>query len=78
MSEDLRDRLLGSGHEDSGCDAGFEVVDEYVEAVLRGDDVARLFPQVEAHLAGCPDCREDVEGMIAALRLLRAPPEEPR
>lgn len=68
MSEDLRNRLLGGGPRDSGCDAGFEVVELYVEAVLRGDDANRLFPEIVAHMAGCAACREDIEGMIAALR----------
>jgi hypothetical protein len=78
MNDDLRNRLLGADSRDAGCDSGFDVVDEYVEAVLRGEDVAKLFPQVVAHLAGCNACREDVEGIIAAVRLRTAPPDEPR
>ena len=77
MSDDLRSRLLGSGFRDPGCDAGFAVLDQFAEAVLRGDDVARLFPGVVAHLAGCVACKEDTEGLIAALRSL-LPPEEPK
>ena len=74
MKRDLWDRLLGSGDRDSGCEAGFEVLDAFVEAILRGDDVEAKFPGVVAHLAGCPACREDTEGLIAALR--RAEPED--
>lgn len=77
MNDDLRDRLLGSAARDPGCEACFELLDMYAEAVLRGGDIARLFPEVLAHLAGCPACREDTEGLLAALRL-QAPPEEPR
>jgi len=68
MKDELRNRLLGSAFRDCGCDAGFEVLDQYVEALLRGEDVARLFPEITAHLAGCAACREDTEGLIAALR----------
>ena len=68
MNDDLRHRLLGAPR-DPGCEAGFEVVDQYIEALLRGEDVAQLYPQVVAHMAGCVACREDVEGMIAAARL---------
>lgn len=75
MSDDLRDRLLGSGFLDAGCEPGFEVVDQYAEAVVQGLDVARLFPEVVAHLASCAACREDTEGLIAALRL-QVPPQE--
>ena len=77
MKDDLRKRLFGSGERDAGCEAGFDVLDQYAEAVLRGEDVARLFPEVFAHITSCPDCREDTEGMIAALRL-QMPPEESR
>lgn len=77
MNDELRKRLLGSGFRDCGCEAGFELLDQFVEAVMRGEDVARRFPEVVAHLAGCPACREDTEGLIAALRL-DAPPENPR
>ena len=77
MNDDLRERLLGSTARDPGCEACFELLDQYAEAVLRRDDVAQLFPGVIAHLASCPACREDTEGLLAALRL-QAPPEEPR
>lgn len=77
MNDNLRERLLGSTFRDPGCESCFEVLDEYAEAVLRGGDAARLFPQVVAHLASCAACREDTEGLIEALRLLE-PPGEPR
>jgi hypothetical protein len=77
MNDDLRDRLLGSGARDPGCDVCFEVLDEYAETIVRGGDVARLFPEVVAHLKSCAACREDTEGLIAVLRL-ETPPEEPR
>lgn len=77
MSDDLRDRLLGSETGDPGCEACFEVLDEFAEAVARGEDIARLFPHVVAHLAGCMDCREDTEGLVALIRQ-QAAPDEPR
>jgi len=76
MREDLRRRLLGIGSRDAGCEAGFEVLDRYAEALVRGADVAHLFPDVVAHLANCAACREDTEGLIAVLRNL--PPSEER
>ena len=74
MKRKLWDELLGSRERDPGCEAGFEVLDEYVEAVLRGEDVGKRFPQVVAHLAGCAACREDTEGLTEALRAIE--PEE--
>jgi hypothetical protein len=76
MNDDLRERLLGSDFRDPGCDLSFEVLDQYAEAVVRGQDAGRLFPEIVAHLASCDACREDTEGLIAALRLRT--PDEPR
>jgi len=76
VNEDIRNRLLGSASPDPGCEACFEMLDQYAEAVLRDADVARLFPQVIAHLESCEACREDTEGLIAMLRSL--PPDETR
>ena len=64
----ILDSLLGAGPDDPGCEAAFEVIDEYVEAVLRGEDVTKRYAQVLSHLRGCDACREDVEGFIAAMR----------
>jgi hypothetical protein len=68
MSHEPLRRLLGNARRDLGCDAGFDVLDRYAEARLRGDDVAQSFPEIVAHLEDCPACREDVEGLLAALR----------
>ena len=68
MSSERLQRLLGSGRRDLGCDAGFEVLDRYAEARLRGDDVEQAFPEIVTHLENCAACREDVEGLLAALR----------
>jgi hypothetical protein len=62
------DRLLKTRDHDPGCDACFGVLDEYVDAVLRGDDPAGSYPDVATHLLHCDACREDTEGLIAALK----------
>ena len=77
MNRELVDRLLGGGDRDPGCEACFEILDQYAEAALRGEDAEKLFPQITAHLAGCPACREDTEGLIAALRR-QGPSDESR
>jgi len=76
MNDYLKNLILGRGPLDHGCEAGMAVVDLYAEALLRGDDVERLFPEVVAHMAGCAACREDIEGLIEALRHV-APPGDP-
>lgn len=66
--------LFGTEAPDPGCEAAFEVLDRYVEALLRGGDVASVFAHVVAHLENCVACREDTEGLLAALRAMGPPP----
>jgi len=68
MSHDPLERLLGHTGRDPGCDAGFEQFHRYCDAVLRGEDVEREFPEFINHLRNCAACREDAEGLLAALR----------
>jgi len=67
---------LGIGGRDPGCEAAFAVFDEYVDAVLRGDaDLRQRFADLITHAENCDACREDTEGLIAALRQVAPPPE---
>jgi predicted anti-sigma-YlaC factor YlaD len=49
--------LLGPSGPEVSCEECFERLDEYVE----GRDV----PGMDAHLEGCPACREDYESLVA-------------
>ena len=51
------------------CDDVHRLLDQFAEAVLRGEDTARLMPLVQKHLDMCQDCREEME---ALLRILKA------
>jgi hypothetical protein len=62
------EQLLGSAGPDSGCDEGFEVLDDYAELVAEGRDAGAVFPQVATHLRNCDACREDTEGIVSAIR----------
>lgn len=69
MSErDALTGLLGTHGEDAGCDGGFVLLAEYVEAELDGRNVVELFPSVTAHLSNCPACAEDYRGLVALAR----------
>ena len=62
MNDDLV-RLLGPGEQEIGCDACFDELDRYVEAELAGEDADRTVPGMQAHLRGCPACREEYESL---------------
>lgn len=70
MTRDPLERLLGSAERDSGCEAAFARFEHFCDAVLSGRDAAREFPEIVTHIANCAACREDTEGLLAALRQL--------
>jgi hypothetical protein len=70
MTDDPLEPLLGRPDRDPGCEAAFEQLDRYCDAVRRGADAAREFPDLVTHIRNCPDCREDTEGLLAALEQL--------
>jgi hypothetical protein len=62
------DELLRADPADPGCEAGIEIIDEYVELELAGRDAAAQFPGLAAHLRCCPACRLDHDGILDAAR----------
>ncbi|MGE5092216.1 MAG: hypothetical protein ACM3OH_08610 [Bacillota bacterium] len=74
MTGDVLERLLGHPERDPGCEAAFEQFDRYCDAVRRGADAAREFPAFIAHIRNCVACREDTEGLLAALENLEDSP----
>lgn len=62
------DDLLRAHGADPGCAAGAEMVDQYVELELAGEDPAAHFPGLAAHLRSCPACRLDHDGVLDAVR----------
>jgi hypothetical protein len=62
--------LLGPAGPEIGCEACFDLLDEYVELELAGRDADREVPGMRAHLEGCPACREEHDSLrvLAAAR----------
>jgi len=50
------------------CDDVYRLMDQFAEAVLRGDDAAPWMPLIRTHLERCPDCRAEFEALMQALR----------
>jgi predicted anti-sigma-YlaC factor YlaD len=55
--------LLGPRGPEIGCDACFDLLDEYVDLELEGGDADGRVPGMRAHLDGCPACREEYESL---------------
>ena len=62
-NRDLIARLLGPEGPEVTCDECFELLDQYVELAIAGEDADRRLPGMRAHLEGCPACHEDYESL---------------
>jgi hypothetical protein len=60
---DLIARLLGPAGPEVTCEECFELLDQYVDLELAGQDADTRLPGMRAHLEGCPACREDHESL---------------
>jgi len=68
MTEFDLQKLLGTSDPDRGCDESGALMDEYCEAVFRGEGFSVHFAEFRAHIANCTACREDTESLLALLR----------
>ncbi len=50
------------------CDDVHELLDQYVEMELRGENASALLPLIRFHLDMCPDCREEYEALMRILK----------
>ena len=57
------DRLLGPSEPEVSCEECFELLDQYVDLEVAGEDADARLPGMRAHLRGCPACREDHESL---------------
>lgn len=56
-------RVLGPVGPEVTCERCFELLDEYVDLEVAGQDAAARLPGMRAHLEGCPACHEDHESL---------------
>lgn len=81
MTKSDRDRtliqaLLGPDEPEVGCDECFELLDQYVDLEIDGEDAAARLPRAHAHFQGCPVCRDEYESLLELAG--QAGPAEPR
>jgi hypothetical protein len=67
MSDDTRallNRMLGPDGPEVSCEECFELLDQYVDLEVDGDDADARLPGMRAHFEGCPACREDHDSLL--------------
>lgn len=57
----MAEMIAGTEEVELTCDEVFELLDQFTEMAVRGEDVAHLMPLVHRHLEMCPECREEYE-----------------
>jgi hypothetical protein len=60
--------IMSTRSDEISCDECFEQLDRFVELVLAGKNVSVAMPLVQHHLEHCPDCKEEFEMLLKALR----------
>lgn len=78
-SSSMEDKMVGlvkmvaiTEDEELSCDEVFELLDQYAEMALRGEDVSAFMPQVKHHLDLCGECNEEYEALLKMLQALPA------
>lgn len=68
LVQGLAKQLARTSEEECDCDEAFELLDQFAEAKARGADTAALLPLVHKHLELCPDCKEEFEALLQAIK----------
>jgi hypothetical protein len=60
--------LLTKTHdEEMDCEEVFEVIDQFVDAKVRGEDLSEVMPLILRHLELCRDCLEEYEALLRVI-----------
>ena len=66
--EKMLQSLAMTEEQEISCDDVYAVLDQFTEAVVRGENVLVFMPLVRQHLEMCPDCREEYETLLRILQ----------
>jgi len=69
MIKGILEILTKTHEEELDCGEAYELLDQFVEAKVRGEDLSEVMPMVLRHLDLCRDCFEEYE---ALLRIIEA------
>jgi len=62
-SSELIKRLLGPSDPEVSCEDCFELIDQYVDLEVAGENADSRLHGMREHLEGCPACREDHDSL---------------
>jgi hypothetical protein len=59
--------LTKTHDQEMDCNEVYEVIDQFVDAKVRGEDVSEVMPLVLRHLDLCRDCLEEFEALLRVI-----------
>ena len=59
--------LINTHDEEIDCETFFEMIDQFVDAKVQGEDLAKAMPLVLRHLDLCRDCLEEYEALLSII-----------
>jgi hypothetical protein len=59
--------LKNTYDEEIDCETFFEMIDQFVDAKVQGQDLSEVMPLVLRHLDLCRDCLEEYEALISII-----------
>ncbi|NPV57547.1 MAG: hypothetical protein HPY76_12860 [Anaerolineae bacterium] len=59
--------LAGTQPGEIACDEVDSLMDGFAEIMARGEDASRIMPLVRLHIDHCPECREELEALLAVI-----------
>jgi hypothetical protein len=69
IMENLLNKLVLTDENEISCDDVHELLDEFTELKISGEDVKNLMPLVHQHLQLCADCLEEHDLLLQALEI---------
>lgn len=64
----LMHALIETREVELGCDEVLQIIDQYAEALKRGEDPEQFMPMVRHHLDLCKECEEELQAVLEILR----------
>jgi hypothetical protein len=68
LVEQLVKSLQITHEEECACDEFHDLIDQYAETNIRGEDAERLMPLIKIHLEICHECCEEYEALLDVLQ----------
>jgi hypothetical protein len=69
----LMHAIIATSEVELGCDEVLQFIDQYAEAIERGENPEQWMPLVSQHMDICGECEEELQAVLEILRSI--PPE---